>query len=89
MYYGEEDTPEHTIFYCARWHKDRIELQYPIAIEVESDNIIQTIISKRTNWDRIQVHISKIITTKEKEDHEKVLAKEIAEPLNKRHTLDT
>lgn len=65
MFCSEEDTAEHTLFYCDRWNQDRSTLQENLGTEVSTENLINLMLRNKSSWDLIEQFMKQIMKTKE------------------------
>ncbi|KAG5875523.1 hypothetical protein JTB14_013677 [Gonioctena quinquepunctata] len=49
-YCENNDSPQHTVFNCEKWARERTALELDIGTHIAPDNIINTIISSKRNW---------------------------------------
>lgn len=68
------DDAEHTIFNCARWEEQRLQLEIDINQEFSVDTFTDCILHSKDNWNKINAYINTIMT--KKEDHERHIEKE-------------
>jgi hypothetical protein len=75
---NEEDDAVHALFHCARWIRERTELENYVSTLLTMDNFIKVIIRKEDNWITFQawsLSSYKIMTTRQ--IHERNLKRRI------------
>lgn len=70
-YCGSEDTPEHTLFVCVRWERERASLGMAIEEVMTSENMVEQMFKSKTKWYRITQFIKDIMKTKEQDERER------------------
>lgn len=69
-YCGETDSPEHTLFHCIKWEARRTTLGLRIGVDIDPENMIDTMLQSPSNWEAINEVLVQIISTKEKDGRE-------------------
>lgn len=67
IYCGDLDTPEHTMFYCQRWERDRNKITMEINTELNVDNLVITMLKDKMTYDKTFEYIRNVMMTKEKD----------------------
>lgn len=67
-YCDDEDTPEHTLFQCGRWERDRREAGTSLGVELDAGNITQEMMRSMRRWNIIHGFVRKIMKIKEEEE---------------------
>ena len=67
-YCPEEDSAEHTIFYCIRWKDPRTEMNNKLGLLLTPENLIPTMLGSISAWKEVKALSETILRTKEKED---------------------
>ena len=70
-YCEEEDDAEHTLFICARWEKERLEMNMQLGVTLDKDNVVREMLKSEKNWTLIAGFMTK--TMKRKEEKERSL----------------
>jgi len=65
---------QNTIFKCDAWHARRREVETELETQLTPDNLIQTMLTAKTNWDTISHMIGQIMREKEKEERRRQAA---------------
>lgn len=73
MYCGREDTAEHTVIVCDRWHHWRSEMEAQIGMQVTTANVVDLMITSERNWEQIRGFIGKVMRCKKVEERELML----------------
>lgn len=70
LYCGEDDNAEHTLFYCQRWEELRETCAREINTTLNSDNMIDLMITTEHAWNTIKNMSRKMMETKRREAEE-------------------
>lgn len=68
LYCGETDTPEHTVFQCPRWGRERESFLTQLGIRVDAGNIVEIMINSKENYKNIKTYIDELMKRKDKEE---------------------
>lgn len=71
MYCGDEDTVQHTIFECPRWHTVRTQTYAELGQKLHPESLIQEMISSKDRWNKIHYMITIIMKNKEIEERKR------------------
>lgn len=61
-----DDSPEHTLFLCARWAQLRSEAENRVSTDLRVDNLINLMLSDQQCWNSISEFITKVMREKQK-----------------------
>lgn len=69
-YCPEQDTVEHTVFYCTRWIEARRDLEIEVGRASSTANNTDLIIESRRTWNAVRKMFRRIMKDTEKEERE-------------------
>jgi len=65
---GPVDDAEHVFFVCGRWWKQRRALEVELQVDLSPDNIVPTMLKKRSNWEAVSRFVNLVQSTREHEE---------------------
>lgn len=65
------DDAEHTLFTCDAFHTQRLKVETTVGIELTPENMVETMMGSKRNWEDIKSFITEILKRKEEEERER------------------
>ncbi|XP_008189466.1 uncharacterized protein LOC103311579, partial [Acyrthosiphon pisum] len=64
------DTPEHAIYECDAWERQRQDLAVYVGEQIKVENTVKLMMQNKENWMRIEDAVTKILKTREEVERE-------------------
>lgn len=68
---GVKDSPEHVLYYCKRWERERRELKEELGDIPKVDEVMKKMTQNRDCLEMLYKYITEIMRRKEKEDRDR------------------